>query len=844
MLCGPKNRDTNPKVEQGARSRAPALRQASLVLIFACLSACTRGDPRAAFEHAEQTVSQGDLVAGWKEAERGYERFHNVSPEWASKFTVLKARALYQRGMYDEVVKVLASEPVDFPYGELAVEKRRWEGLAYTSLHRFTEAAQKLEEAERLCAAKNYPGCADVATALGTLEMARSHYAEAQGYFERVLVSARASGDQLWEADALLDLSWSANEQTHFDEALDWSNAARRIAAERGAPDVAQKALGNIGWAYYKLGDSEKAEDMFVAAEKQAEKLGDMTDQIKWLTNVGYIYMDAGKLALAEQSFQQSLKQAQSINSREDVINSLIALAFVFEQTGKLQDAMHYANEALSKAREDRNGRDEVYPLLVQGRVAAQQHDTVAAEGAFRQVAQAQDTPVFLKWEAERSLARLYEDGTQSVLADREYRTALSTFETARSELRHEDSRLPFLSNASRIYDDYIRFLLAQGKQHEALQVADYSRGRTLAEGLGLLQKGTSFKPDLLDARAVARRAGGTILFYWLGDKQSYLWAITPKKVSLFSLPAAFEIEAAMQRYRKALNGPQDVLDTANDDGRSLYRMLIAPARTLLRKDGKVFIIPDGGMNSLNFETLLVSEPRLHYWLEDITIANASSLRLLAAWHAGKEKRARRLLLFGNTVAPSQDYPELRNAAAEMESVAKHFPLAQQRAFQRNQATPVAYLTSNPEQFSYIHFVAHGIASRLSPLDSAIVLSKNSSGSDSFKLYARDIIQHQVRADLVTISACYGAGTRAYSGEGLVGLSWAFLRAGAHNVIAALWEASDVSTGQLMDQFYEELNNGESPDVALRKAKISLLHSSSSFRKPFYWAPFQLYSGS
>ena len=165
----------------------------------------------------------------------------------------------------------------------------------------------------------------------------------------------------------------------------------------------------------------------------------------------------------------------------------------------------------------------------------------------------------------------------------------------------------------------------------------------------------------------------------------------------------------------------------------------------------------------------------------------------------------------------------------------------------RAAATPAAYLASDPGQYSYIHFVAHGTASRLSPLDSAIVLSKNASPTteipDSFKLYAREIIRHPLRADLVTISACYGAGERAYSGEGLVGLSWAFLRAGAHNVVAALWEASDASTRQLMDKFYDELDQGARPDTALRVAKLSLLRSQG-FHNPFYWAPFQLYTGS
>jgi CHAT domain-containing protein len=121
-------------------------------------------------------------------------------------------------------------------------------------------------------------------------------------------------------------------------------------------------------------------------------------------------------------------------------------------------------------------------------------------------------------------------------------------------------------------------------------------------------------------------------------------------------------------------------------------------------------------------------------------------------------------------------------------------------------------------------------------------LSKASAEEDSFKLYARDIIHHPLHAQLVTISTCYGAGARAYTGEGLVGLSWAFLRAGAHNVIGALWEVSDASTPRLMDELYDELKKGRSPQAALRSAKLSLLHSDS-FRKPFYWAPFQLYTG-
>jgi len=860
--------DCNVRCRSLARTLAGSAKVILSILAAISLSACSRHrDPQAVYDRAFQTFRHGDMAAAGDEAEKGYKKFHGVSPEWAWKFAILKGRALYGRGMSEEVLKMLASEPGTPPAGELAIREQWLEGLAYTSLGKFSEAEQKLGEAEQLCAGSHVAGCGSVLSARGTLEMERGRYAQARTFFERVLGYARAAGDRLFEADALLDLSWSAEEQTHFDEALDWADAARGIANKQGSFDIAQTALGNMGWAYYKLGEPEKALGMFVEATKQAEKLGDATDQIRWLTNAGYIYMDARDFTTAEQSFRRSLTLARQINSREHLINSLIALAFVSEQTGRPDDAKRYADEALANAREDNNGRDQVYPLLVQGRVAARLHDTATAENTFRAVAQSQDCPVFLKWEAERSLARLHEEGSQFDAADREYQTALTTFETARSELKHENSRLPFLTNAARIYDDYIHFLVSQGKPDEALRWADYSRARTLSEGLGLLSKralkGEHAGPPPLRAQEISQRAKGTLLFYWLGEKQSYLWAITPHKTSLFPLPPGAEIDALVQRYRKAINGPQDVL-TSSEEARALYRTLIVPAQSLLAHDGKVFIIPDGSLNNLNFETLVVSVPteaksgeakpavpKPHFWIEDADVANASSLRVLAASFSRDKVRANvhqknpalKLLLIGDSVAPSKDYPELPRAAEQMASVSRHFPEAQQQVYQHKQATPAAYLASNPEQFSHIHFVAHGTASRLSPLDSAIVLSPAATDTGSFKLYARDIIAHPLQADLVTISACYGAGERAYSGEGLVGLAWAFLRAGAHNVIAGLWEVTDASTEQLMDRFYDELGKGASPDVALRTAKLSLLHNGA-FRNPFYWAPFQLYTGS
>jgi len=224
-------------------------------------------------------------------------------------------------------------------------------------------------------------------------------------------------------------------------------------------------------------------------------------------------------------------------------------------------------------------------------------------------------------------------------------------------------------------------------------------------------------------------------------------------------------------------------------------------------------------------------------------VTTASSLSLLASAANRVPPKGKNLLLVGDAL-PVPEFGSLPQAPAEMQKIEQYFGESRRATLKGPQATPSAYLSSEPGRFSYLHFITHGTASRARPLESAVILSQE---GDSYKLYARDIVQHRLNANLVTISACNGSGTRAYSGEGLVGLSWAFLRAGAHNVIGALWEVSDASTPQLMDALYRELSQGKDPATALRDAKLKLLHSADSdsvFKKPFYWAPFQLYAGS
>jgi CHAT domain-containing protein/Tfp pilus assembly protein PilF len=788
---------------------------------------------------------RGDLVHARAECHLALQQFSQGNGEWAWKFRLLEAEVATWEGLSQDVVGLLDSElPPDLAKTDLGVKRLMLQGLAQERLGRLYDADRKLEEAERLCESSRCDLSGELARIQGVVEIERGNLDSAESFFHKSLQIARQRDDTFLAATSSLNLGVVAMRKEHYDESVDWSYASHHAAQALDARQIEEKVLGNLGWAYYKMGDFEKSLALFEEARQRAVDLGIMIDQIRWLNNLGLVHYQTSELSVAEDYYHQALDLARKSGNKSEIVDALTELAFVSIDREQINAAAEYSNQALVLAHDMADRPAELYPLLAKGRIAAQRRDYALARQLYLEVARDPKSHISLKWQAQNSLARLSEERNLPREAEQQYHQALGVFEAMRSSLQHEDFKLPFSANAIHLYDDYVRFLVKQGRAAEALQAADYSRARTLAEGLDLGGKRSSAGRVKVEAQQLARQADAVILFYWLGSDRSYLWAVTPQEASLFQLPPAAEIGAAVERYRKALLGPRDVLEIAHADGIGLYNTLVSPAAGLLRRGSRVIIIPDGALDNLNFETLLVSQPKLHYWIEDVTVTNASSLRLLRRFQARGSRAAGKLLLIGDAVTPSREYGDLPQAATEMRKIAGHFPAARKVIFARDKATASAYLEGNPEQYSYIHFVAHGTASRLSPLDSAIVLSRASAEEDSFKLYARDIIQRPLHADLVTISTCYGAGTRPYTGEGLVGLSWSFLRAGAHNVIGALWQVSDTSTPNLMNAVYTELANGKSVDSALRSAKLSLLHSDSVFRKPFYWAPFQLYTGS
>ena len=102
----------------------------------------------------------------------------------------------------------------------------------------------------------------------------------------------------------------------------------------------------------------------------------------------------------------------------------------------------------------------------------------------------------------------------------------------------------------------------------------------------------------------------------------------------------------------------------------------------------------------------------------------------------------------------------------------------------------------------------------------------------------RDIYAMRINADLVTLSACETALGKNVTGEGIIGLTRAFFFAGAHAVVASLWDVEDASTAAFMQRFYANIRRGEPVDVALQRAKLDLIRGGGTTSAPFYWASF------
>ncbi len=194
------------------------------------------------------------------------------------------------------------------------------------------------------------------------------------------------------------------------------------------------------------------------------------------------------------------------------------------------------------------------------------------------------------------------------------------------------------------------------------------------------------------------------------------------------------------------------------------------------------------------------------------------------------------------TFAPQTNLPDLPGTEAEVNAIAKLFAgkNLEQSLYTHEQAGEKLIKSPQLKKYAYLHFATHGIVDEKNPELSRIYLTPGAASEDG-SLFAGEVYTLQLKANLVTLSACQTGLGKISKGEGVIGLSRALIYAGAHNIMVSFWSVADESTSMLMQDFYGTLlvNPARLFCNDLKAAKQKLIREGT-YAAPYYWAPFVL----
>ncbi|MGE3177104.1 MAG: CHAT domain-containing protein [Vicinamibacterales bacterium] len=806
------------------------------VLLAVLLTACSANrheDLRRAHQQTEAAFRRGDMAEALAEADRGLSGLSKDDGGAAAwRLRLLRGEIEIARRNFDASRSAIETAIPDMPEaGSLRGHQQYLRARLALATNDLPGAQDALARARALAAADQELAL-DAALQEGQIAIRQQRWGDATRGLTAAFDRALRLNDRYRQLQLLNNLGVGALYQARYDEALSWLERALGYS-EFEDTTVYGTVLSNAGICYSRLGLFDRATStQRRAVEIHRQRKVAPSLQLS-LGSLGVTHGLRGNDREALPFLQEAFDLAKELQSPADAARWANNLAAAHARLGEWDRAEYYNEQsrALGKGATDVR---EVYNTLVAADIALARQDAAGAARLYEEALASPDVVPAVRWSAEAGLANAALAARQPDRAARYFESALATLEQTRSDLLKTDYKLSFLTQLIEFYQSYVDALVAQGRSERALEIADSSRGRVLAERQRV---NAPTRTPAAAFRQVAGRTRTVLLSYWLAPRRSFLWIVSGAGIRRVDLPPASEIEALVREYRAMVdNSLADPLARPGTPGDRLYQLLVAPAQ--VPRGASVIIVPDGALHGVNFETLPVDGPDRRYWIEDAELQIAPALSMLRATGRDAGGMAE-LLLIGNPTPRLPEFPALSYAPAEMTSIVRHFPRERVTAYESARATPAVYQEAPVDRYQMIHFTAHATANLESPLDSAVVLS----GPDgAFKLYARDVAEKALKAELVTVSACRSAGERAYSGEGLVGFAWAFLRAGARRVIAGLWDVDDRSTARLMDDLYANLQRGESPASALRRAKLALIRSGNQLARPYYWGPFQLYT--
>ena len=373
---------------------------------------------------------------------------------------------------------------------------------------------------------------------------------------------------------------------------------------------------------------------------------------------------------------------------------------------------------------------------------------------------------------------------------------------------------------------------------------------------------GAADDPMTLDEIAGALDPSDLLIEFVMGARRSFVFTVQrDRKITVHQLPPRAVLEqqvSAMRRQVTQRPSPGAGAIEAQRVGSRVYTTLLAPALAGVLDKRRLIIVADGLLFYAPFEAFTIPDMRV-YVGEAFEVVRAASASVLGAIRSQRTARAieRRFVAFadphvtGSAPADGElvralerdgfSFAPLPGSRREIRDAAAALRAADTRIYTGESFTTESALAELQRPNQVVHFATHAILDERVPDRSGIVASAAARGGAPAILRARDLAGLKIPVDLVVLSACQtGLGT-IVAGEGVLGLAWAFTRAGAASLIVTLWNVSDAASGQAMVAFYRGLASGQSKSAALRSARHEMVRGANpALRHPYFWAGYTL----
>ena len=723
--------------------------------------------------------------------------------------------------------------------------------VVYSSQGNYSLASQHFQKAlEQLEAVGDILGMGATLMLFGNTYLAQGSYSLAMKNYERAGEHFESMGHKVGLAMTLNNIGIIHNRQGNYPQALDYYQRSLKLKEVTGNKSGIAASQQNIGDCYRAQGKYDLALDHLQQSLAQFEALGETTGRASTMGTIALVHYLKGDYTKALELAERATTIGSQVASRELLweIHTTAGRAYrALNQPARARQAFEEAIADIESLREWAAGGEQGQQRFFENKITPY-HEMIA-------LLVDQGKPDEALAYAEQAKARVLldvlrrgkVDVTKAMTAkEREQETKLkSDLISLNTQASRERQRAQ--SDQTRLSDLEVQLNKAR-LEYESFQSSLYAAHPDLKARRGDVRSVT-----LAEAATLLPEANSALLEYVVTEENTYLFVLTKNagglswkahKVVVKRKDLANQVESFRQQLAK-----RDL--TFKEFAGKLYDLLLKPAEAQLNGKRSLVIVPDGALWELPFQALQNSQQR--YLVEDHAISYAPSLTVLREMSKLRTKSAESptLLAFGNpalaekSVGPVEgEYRDERlmplpEAEREVKSLARLYGAARSKVY-TGPAAREEQLKVEAGRHGVLQLAAHALLNDASPMYSHVLLAQGAGDAkDDGLLEVWEMMNLDLSADLVVLSACETGRGKIAAGEGMIGMSWALFVAGSPTTVVSLWKVESLSTTELMLEFHRNLLSSRSKAQALQRAAIKMLRTRQ-YRHPFYWAGFSI----